>query len=402
MRVLSQRKYSLANIHLTAGIGGDYVILGNRYCLFVTSLLVSIAAVGPMLGASTASIAPEAEGPPQYYLYFGDLHSHTDYSDGMGTPDQAYAAARAAGAHFLAVTDHYFQINDAEWEDMILSADRHTEEGAFIAMAAYEFYLPGINEINIYGTETLAPHAGLTPQAYYEGDRMDGDSFLPWLYDWIASETGAIGQWNHPLSYGCPTCWDFYQFDFVDGERDGAMGMIEVYNEYIRESSYIKALDAGWHAMPTATADTHIDDWISGYEMRTVLLAPSLAREDLYDAMRCGRGYATLDKNLEMTFTLNGAVMGSVLTPGGSSFEAAIHIVDPDGTATDAVTLVEIVTDFGEVVWSMGGDGTTEFDEVVTLDSSTASYYWVRVSTESGDLGQPGATAWTAPVWTGN
>jgi len=378
------------------------MILGGRYRLFVLSVFVSVAAIGPILGASSAYPVPEYETVPQYHLYFGDLHSHTDYSDGMGTPDQAYADARAAGAHFLAVTDHYFQLNDAEWEDLIRSAGAHTEEGAFVAMAAYEFYLPGINEINIYGTETLAPHAGLTPQAYYEGDRMDGGSFLPWLYDWIAGEPGAIGQWNHPLSYGCPTCWDFYQFDFANEERDSAMGMIEIYNEYARESSYIKALDNGWHVMPTATADTHVDDWISGYEMRTVLLAPSLAPDDLYDAMRCGRGYATLDSNLEITYTLNGGVMGSVLPSGGSSFEARIHIEDPDGTENDVITLVEIVSDGGSIAWSMPGDGSTVFDQVVTLDSPDASYYWIRVYTESGDMGGPGVTAWSAPVWTGN
>jgi len=378
------------------------VILGSRVCLCLLSFVMIFASVGPMLDVGTASAAGEDDNTSPYNLYFGDLHSHTSYSDGMGTPDQAYAAARAAGAHFLAVTDHYFPLNEMEWADTLRSADEHTEEGEFVGIAGYEFYLPGINEFNIYGTETLAPHSGLTPNAYYNGDRMDGDSFIPWMYDWIAGEPGAIGQWDHPLSYGCPTCWDFYQFDFVNEERDAGMGMIEVYNGYNRESSYIKALDMGWHVMPTATADTHIDDWISGYEMRTVLLAPSLNRDDLYDAMRCGRGYATLDSNLQIAYTLNAAAMGSVLAVGGSSFEARIHIEDPDGTVDDAITLVEIVSDGGAVVWSMSGDGTTVFNQVVTLDSCDAGYYWVRVHTESGDLGLPGVTAWTAPIWTGN
>ena len=71
----------------------------------------------------------------------------------------------AAGADFLAITDHYFPLTEVEWADMLRSADEHTEDGAFVAMAAYEFYLPGINEFNIYGTETLAPHSGLTPNA---------------------------------------------------------------------------------------------------------------------------------------------------------------------------------------------------------------------------------------------
>ena len=45
-------------------------------------------------------------GATQYHRYFGDLHNHTGDSDGQGTPAQAFAAAKAAGADFLAVTDH--------------------------------------------------------------------------------------------------------------------------------------------------------------------------------------------------------------------------------------------------------------------------------------------------------
>ncbi len=374
----------------------------GRFCLLAMCLMMISSATGPVLGIEASLMAGAGDAPRQYNLYFGDLHSHTGFSDGTGTPDLAYAAARAAGADFLAVTDHYFELNDAEWTSMVSSANTHTIDDEFVAMAAYEYYLVGINEINVYGTETMAPHPGLTPNAQYNGDRMDGGSFLPWFYDWIASEPGAIGQWNHPLSYGCPVAWDYFQFAFVNEERDAGMGMIEIFNGYIRESSYVKALDNGWHMMPTATADTHTDDWISGYEMRTALLAPSLDREDLLDAMRCGRGYATLDSDLRITYTLNGEVMGSVLGAGGSSFEAHIHIVDPSGDAADAITLVEIVSDGGAVVWSMEGDGTTVFDETAVLESEDARYYYLRVSTQSNEQGLPGYTAWTAPVWTGN
>lgn len=373
----------------------------SRRCFSSLSFVIVIAMIGPALCGGTAKASEPTVTVPQYNLYFGDLHSHTSYSDGTGTPDEAFETARSAGADFLAITDHHYLLLDWEWADILRSADDHTVDGEFVAMAGYEYFLPGINEVNIYGTANMPPDAGLIPEAYYKGDRMTGGSFFPWIYDWIAQEPGAIGQWNHPLSYGCPVCWDYYQFDFWNEERDAAMGMIECYNWGDREPSYIKALDNGWHMMPTATADDHYGEWIWGYEMRTVLLAPSLTREDLYDAMRSGRGYATLDSNLRVTYTLNGEVMSSVLS-GGSTFVADIHIEDPDGTAGDTITFVEVVSDGGEVVGSIGGDGSTALDWTVTLTSEDASYYYVRVYTESGAEGLPGVTAWTAPVWTGN
>jgi hypothetical protein len=366
----------------------------------IASLLcmtVMLFMIGPSLCCGLSAASDDGYPTPQYNLYFGDLHSHTSYSDGEGTPDEAFTAARTAGADFMAVTDHHYLLLDWEWADILRSADDHTLDGEFVAMAGYEYFLPGINELNIYGTATMPPDAGLIPQAYYKGDRMTGGSFFPWIYDWIAQEPGAIGQWNHPLSYGCPVCWDYYQFDFLTEERDMAMGMIECYNWGDREPSYIKALDAGWHMMPTATSDDHYGEWISGYEVRTVLLAPSLTRDDLYEAMRVGRGYATQDSNLEIYYTLNEAVMGSILS-GVTSLTAEIHIEDPDGLSSDAITLVEIVSNGGTVVASKEGDDGCTLDWTVTL-APEHGYYYLRVHTESDELGLPGVTAWTAPVW---
>jgi hypothetical protein len=36
------------------------------------------------------------------------------------------------------------------------------------------------------------------------------------------------------------------------------------------------ALDNGWQVMPAANSDTHATNWITGYEVRTVLPAESL------------------------------------------------------------------------------------------------------------------------------
>jgi len=186
------------------------------------------------------------------------------------------------------------------------------------------------------------------------------------------------------------------------------MGLLEVHNlgswempyallDY--EASYVMALEAGWHVMPAANSDTHSPDWISGYEVRAVLLASSLTPANLYEAMRASRGYATLDKNLRIEYSLNGAVMGSILSPA-DSYAAKIHIEDPDGDPSDNITLVEIISDGGQVVASQSFDSTT-VDWEIPLTSVTARYYYLRVTTASNVSGSEGLTAWTAPVWTG-
>ncbi len=46
--------------------------------------------------AALALLLVPAAQAADYNLYFGDLHAHTDYSDGTGTPEDAYGAAYAA------------------------------------------------------------------------------------------------------------------------------------------------------------------------------------------------------------------------------------------------------------------------------------------------------------------
>ena len=52
--------------------------------------------------------------------------------------------------------------------------------------------------------------------------------------------------------------------------------------------------------------------------------------------------------------------------------------------------------------WSTGGAGAQTIAWRVKGLPADASYFWLRVSTESDDFNHvPGVTAWTAPVWTG-
>lgn len=374
------------------------MIRGSLLKILCLSLVLVLSI--PMLGGQMSS----AKGPNNdknqtstYNLYFGDLHTHTGYSDAYdaSTPSQAYQAAIDAGADFMAVTDHVqiwnaydaYVMDEEEWADTLAAAAAFTSD-TFVAIPGYEAWLlANCGEINVYNWHELPPTQTL-------GNRYDR---LPEFYDWLASLDGAVGQFNHPLYVS----EDFMDFDFYDEARDMGMCVIEVHNEDYYEPSYQKALDAGWHVMPSANSDTHYSDWISGHEVRSVLLAESLTPEDLYAAMSACRGYATLDSNLRIEYTLDGAVMGSNLSNPDGTYTAWIKIEDPDGADLDEITMVEIVMDGGEVIMEVPTNGAS-VELTLTLDSETAGYFYVRVTTISplyGDV--PGVTAWTAPVWTG-
>ncbi len=372
------------------------IIYRSATAALAVALVLVMAGPFCCIGSEGKGGPPAPE--PGYNIYFGDLHTHTGYSDAYdydSTPWDAYQAAIDGGADFLAVTDHvqfwnaydHWVMDAAEWEDTLDAAEYYTSED-FVAMAGYETWmLADCGEVNVYNTDVF-------PSSMNLGYRYDR---LPNFYDWLAQLDGALGQFNHPLYVSD----DFMEYDFLNEERDAAMCVIEAWNTMDSyEDSYIKALDAGWHVMPSANSDTHYSDWISNHEMRSVLLAESLTPDALYGAMEACRGYGTLDSNLHITYTLNGQMMGSRLTADGTTdYTAEVHVWDPDG-AGDEVTLVEVVSDGGEVVASVPvlSDDVTL---TIQLSSDSASYFFLRVSTMSPLDGEPGVTAWTSPVWTG-
>lgn len=370
--------------------------MGSKKYLTFLAIFVMFVLIAPMTGGIGIA-GTNVTRPVSYNLYFGDLHTHTAYSDAWeGTPWDAFSAAIDGGADFMAVTDHVafwnaysgLTMDSEEWSDTLLAADYYTSR-KFAALPAYEAWLLAhLGEINVYNIQELLGSEDRNVLRY-KFDR------LPDFYDWLADRPGAIGQFNHP--YYMTNA--FEGFSYYTEKRDRVMNIIEVWNTEFTEDYYIMALDAGWHLMPSANSDTHSPDWISGYEMRTVLLAEKLTPTDLYAAMRAHRGYATLDKNLRISYTLNGAVMGSVLG-STSTCTAVVHIEDPDRVASDKITKVEIVSDGGAVVATLNADSTI-VDWTVTFNSAGLHYFYVRVTTLSPLNGSPGVTAWTAPVWVG-
>ncbi len=64
----------------------------------------SAGRTGPPRVSSASSFQPESGSTTP--VFFGLMHAHTMYSDGSGTPEEAFSRARAAGLDFMAVTAH--------------------------------------------------------------------------------------------------------------------------------------------------------------------------------------------------------------------------------------------------------------------------------------------------------
>jgi len=74
-----------------------------------------------------------------YHVYYGHLHNHTGFSDGMGTPEQHYDDARRSGLDFLGIADHDWGLDDTKWGKVKAAAKAKTAEGKFLAFHGFEW-----------------------------------------------------------------------------------------------------------------------------------------------------------------------------------------------------------------------------------------------------------------------
>lgn len=343
-------------------------------------LLVSLATCVPAAAGHSASPTRSRAAAPAYHVYFGDLHGHTQFSDGKGTPEQAYAQAAAGGADFLALTDHREGLTAAEWERTRAAAAAATT-ASFAGLAAFEVK-PAIGHLNVYDSTELPPIG------------LDGAA----LYDWIATR-GAVAQWNHPRRNSD----DFAGYAHRTAARDAAIDLLEIVNhgsvplEPDYETSYIRALDKGWHVMPSANGDIHDASWITGNDERTALLATELSPTGLCAAMRARRGYATRFAGLVVDYRAGGAVMGSEVAARTGKLTVAAHIRERDAARGLELSRLDVVSNGGRVVATSRKRGTS-LDWTTRIRVTPGRYYYLRVWARY--LGAVDIeTAWTAPVW---
>ena len=360
-------------------------------------------------------------GEATFQRYFGQLHSHTQYSDGAGSLESALAYIKAlpdsANVDFVAFTDHsnYFDKSGAanpegalydmslasaasqnlwnEYKNAVATFNADNA-GKMVAIAGFEMtWSGGPGHINTFNTPGIVSRNNTTL------NNKTKDAGLQAYYKLLSQTEGidSISQFNHPGT----TFGNFIDFGYWDAVVDTRMYMVEVGNGegqigaggyYPSYEQYIMALDKGWHVAPTNNQDNHKGRWGNANDARDVILTDDFSESGIYAALRARRMYATEDKNLDLDYTVNGNMMGSIIdVPEKLNFEISFN--DPD--RTDSIAKVELVVNSGKVAytWDSAADLTKGSVSVELAPEYT--YYFVRVTEGDGDL------AVTAPVWVG-
>ena len=361
---------------------------------FGTAYLKTYSIAGGCEPGEVTQVIFTEEFDLDWNLYFGQLHAHTDISNGAGSVEEAFQyASQVDGLDFFAVTDHSDSFDNADMgaidaDGVDISADwaagkqaaASVTNGDFVGLFGFEMTWPEDKQLGHISTFN-------TPgwQTRDQADFENVPTALENYYKALASVPGSVSQFNHPDTvHG-----DFERFDHYSPQYDAAVSLLEVAGEdgVVDCEYYDLALDKGWHVAPTNNQNNHNGQWGDASEARTVVLAKSLTEEALYAAMKDRRVYATQDSDLAIYYELNGTVMGSII-PKSESAAVTVFLSDP---TDEAIGNVEVVTDGGAVLVSEYVETPSQVLELPA--SGGRSYYYLRITQPDGDV------AVTAPVW---
>lgn len=343
----------------------------------------------------------------KYGIYFGQIHSHTNFSDGAGSCEEAFihASTQVANLDFLAVTDHSNSLDgeadsdiavnkdtseDMEWTKGHALAQKYSRDD-FTCLYGYEMtWSNGLGHMNTFCTPGF--------QSRTQKEYTTYSTALSNYYAALNRVPDSISMFNHPGT----TFGDFQDFAYYSEANDALINLIEVGNGegaigsagyFPSYEYYTRALDKGWHVAPTNNQDNHKGLWGDANTARTVVLADANNEECIYDAMRNRRIYATEDNNLNIYYTLNGNVMGTALEK--EDVDDTVNItVDISDESGEAIGDVQVIVNGGLV---LAEKQVAASSETVTFNvESVYSYYYIKVIEADGDI------AVTAPVWVGD
>lgn len=347
-------------------------------------------------------------------IYWGELHGHSELSDGNGTPDEHYSYARdVALLDFAGLCDHdrHLEKYPNRWAFSAEKVQEYSQPGRFIAMLSYEGRLRNADGSEAFGDINV----------YYGQDEEDMlDPFTVPLEPKTVQDKEVL-LIPHTSLYGIPTMMGTH-WKYLKSIPAQIMPLVEIFlthgnSEYyncprhllwqMKGSSVLEALKKGFRLGFIGSSDYH--EVLTGCLLRiqdtprtlnnahmqarcglAAMRAEKLTRADIYQAMKARRTYATSGIRAYVDFSINGHNMGTEFTVSSAKHPRKLNIAV---AAPERIEKLEVIRN-GKVIADLA-DGNWFVQTTITDKQPIpkGAFYYLRATTERTDF------AWSSPIW---
>jgi PKD repeat protein len=344
--------------------------------------------------------------------YYGNIHAHSSYSDGnkdsatslLTTPLQDFNYAKnSQHIDFYGISEHNHLnaglTSPSHYHKGMRDAKAATVSGSFLALYGMEYgVISNGGHVLVYGYDTL-----LIGWDNSDFDAYNAEFNYATLWKRINKKPSAFALFAHPTN----TDYDSIYYRPYNASFDSAIvgtpfrsgPAFSTNTTYSNPSTstyltqYNNALKSGYHVGIGLDHDTHNSVFGRQTAGRLVVMASSLTEIDLYSALKSMRFYGSDDWNVKVNFTINGQIMGSILTHSGTA-ALSVNVTDPDLENTSNITVYYGVPGSGTgpaILTSTTSSNALNYTHA--LANNTSYYYYLKITQTDGNL------IYTSPIW---
>lgn len=327
----------------------------------------------------------------EYKCYIGIPHSHTSYSGGKGTPSDAYKIARENKIDFLIVTEHYRILNKQVSKKVIseINNSNKFKDLEMYDLMRYEkknFSKKNKKFLSLVGTEVPTKFYGHINVLNLDKNTHIDFRNIDKFYEYMSINNG-IGTINHPS--------DKLSRKSVFKDLDRFICLIEIgngsygtrYNTY--EDTVYALLDKGWILGVVNSQDNHLLNWGIPNNVTGVLLE-HLKEEDLWDALRSRRTYATESKTFKVKYHINEYIMGSIIEIScKENLEVALDMKDDKNT----IKSFDLITNNKSIIYHCDVNNKSYRDKFKVTVKDNKGWILVKIILENN------IRAYTSPIF---
>ncbi|MBL7701095.1 MAG: T9SS type A sorting domain-containing protein [Ferruginibacter sp.] len=395
-----------------------YVFAFNKLCSGGSKYLTA----NPLEGNATTT------NDPANNYYFGNLHAHSDYSDGNVdnpgyTPADDYNYAMSSQCmDFLGISEHnHYTSNNNPGNRLstyglgITQAANFTiANPSFIALYGMEWgvisngghvLIYGDGMDNLWGWETGSGAWGATSN-YNEFIAKSDYTGASGLFQTVNnnSATNTFASLAHPDDHDYGDIANIAYNSTFDAaisatavESGPSTSTNTTYSNPASSMGYLwyyqKLLAKGYHLAPAIDHDNHNTTFGRTTYSRTAVVAPTLSKSNIINGFRNMHVYATQDCDTKVDFTVNTKIMGSSIVAAGAPV-IAVNLSDVS-TSTAAANIKVMFGVPGSnanaaEIYSVTGSSLLYADN--NLANLATGYYYI-------DITNLGSRIVTAPVW---